>query len=113
MATLLSGDSSQSRLGPDASAGLHRYGHRLGDGPDQSEVARLALPGPVQVDHVQEPGALAHPVLSHGHRVVAEHRLVGEVAPPQAHASAALDVDGGNEPHVSHATSPARRAKLR
>ncbi len=75
------------------------YGHSLGDGPHQVEVPRRSFPGSVEVDHVQDSARLRDPVLGHGHRVVAEHGLVGEVAPAQAHAAAALDVDGRNEPH--------------
>ena len=80
------------------------------------EVGELAGAGGVEVDHVQRLGALVLPVARQLHRVVAEHGDVVEVAAPQAHGLACLDVDGREDDHEvpasrwTLATKPASRA---
>ena len=66
---------------------------------DDREVGELAGARRVEVDDVQRLRALVLPVARQFHRVVAEHGDVVEVAAPQAHRLAGLDVDGGEHDH--------------
>ena len=83
----------------DAAAVLDRDLERLDDVLDDGEVGELTAARRVEVDDVQSLGALVLPVARQFHGVVAEHRDVVEVAAPQTHRLACLDIDGGEHDH--------------
>ena len=55
----------------------------------------------VQVDDVQAPRAPCGPVARHGDRVLGEHGRAAHVALLEAHAAPVLEVDRGDDQHVS------------
>ncbi len=96
----------------DAAAVLHRDVEGLDDALHDGEVDELAGARGVQVDDVEGLRALVLPEPRQRDRVVAEHGDVVEVAAPQAHGLAALDVDGREDDHEARTSCLARSTKL-
>ena len=93
------GHERQRLLAAHAAAVLHGDVERLDDALHDREVGEVAGAGRVEVDDVERLGALVLPVPRELHGVVAEDGHVVEVAAPQAHRLAVLDVDGGKHDH--------------
>ena len=83
----------------------------LGDPAQVLERPRLALPRPVQVDHVQPPRARLHPRQRGLERIVVVDGLLLVAAVREPHRVPVADVDGRVEDHA--ATRAQMRVKLR
>ena len=66
---------------------------------DNLKILGSGAEGPVQVHHVQPGSAHSLPLLSHGRRVVAVHRLPVGLPLDQAHTFAAPDINGWEYNH--------------
>src|SRR5262249_3827472 len=73
---------------------------RIDDAPRVLEVGRPALPRPVEVDDVDEPGALIGPALRGVDGVCVVDRLLCVVALKQADGVAVSNINGGVENHA-------------
>ena len=92
---------------PQAAAELHRHRNRIGDPPHVLEVGRDAGAGAVEVDDVQDAGAVLHPSQCRLERIRVVHGPLVEVAPSQAHRLALEDVDGREQDHARTAAAGA------
>ena len=93
---------STLRTPPPTSTGIASAAH---SDAMMAAVHRLARHRAVEIDDVQILRAGLDPAAAHGDRVVAVHGLALHVAAQQAHALAALEVDGRQDQHAAPAPS--------
>ena len=94
-----------------AAAELHFHRHAGENAFDRRGVHRLAGEGAVEIDDVQPVEALGREGARLRGRVGVEHGRLRHVAAHQAHALAALEVDGREENHGRHLRKLAIRAR--
>ncbi len=87
----------------DAAAELHRDGvaQCRDDRLDRLLVSRLPGERSVQVHQMEPACALVDPVLSHGARILGEHRSLVHDALFQAHAMSVFQVNSRNKQHAA------------
>ena len=91
----------------DAAAGLRR-GAQARDGADELKVGRCPVARAIEIDDVQARGAGIDPALRSRDGIIVEDSFGIVVALAKPDATAAPDIDGGNDFHFSFLIRSAR-----